>query len=228
MQPYFMPYLGYFQLMNAVDEFVIYDNIEYTKKGWINRNRILLNGKESLFTIPIKKDSDYLTIRERSLSENALNEIKKILNKIRLSYAKAPYFNNIFPLVEYIFLNDSKSLFDYILNSVIEIKRHLGILSKLIISSNLKIDHSLKGKSKVIGICKELNANLYINPIGGISLYNKDEFKENGIILSFHKMNEIEYSQQMPSFEQALSIIDVMMFNSQDHVRELLEEYSLL
>ncbi len=69
MQPYFFPYIGYFQLINTVDEFVVYDNIEFTKKGWINRNRILVNGKDEYITLPIKKDSDFLHVKDRFLAE---------------------------------------------------------------------------------------------------------------------------------------------------------------
>src|SRR4030042_5533275 len=93
MQPYFLPYIGYFQLMNAVDEFVIYDNIEFSKKGWINRNRILVNGKDSYITIPLKKDSDYLDVRDRYLAETWSSEKIKMLKRIIGSYRKAPRFD---------------------------------------------------------------------------------------------------------------------------------------
>jgi hypothetical protein len=227
MQPYFMPYLGYFQLINAVDEFVVYDNIEYTKKGWINRNRILLNGRDHLFTIPLKNDSDYLDIRERFLSENAQGEIAKILNKIKASYSKAPYFKDIYPFIENIFLYPERNLFSYILNSIMEVSKYLGIENKIYVSSEIKINHLLKGYHKVVGICKERKADIYINPIGGLELYNKDFFAENGISLFFHKMKRIEYEQNHAGFEESLSIIDVLMFNSREKIKELLKEFTL-
>ncbi len=92
MQPYFLPYIGYFQLINAVDKFVIYDNIEFTKKGWINRNRILVNGKDEFISLPITKASDFLHANQRYLASNFENEKNKILRKIKESYRKAPYF----------------------------------------------------------------------------------------------------------------------------------------
>src|SRR5438445_505000 len=100
MQPYFFPYIGYFQLINAVDEFVVYDNIEFTKKGWINRNRILVNGKDAYITIPLKKDSDYLNVNERWLADVWTVERKKLLNRITESYRKAPYYESIYNLAE--------------------------------------------------------------------------------------------------------------------------------
>src|SRR5690606_18130129 len=117
MQPYFCPYIGYFQLMNAVDKFVVYDNIQYTKKGWINRNRILMNGKDQLFSLPVKKDSDYLNINQRFLSDDFDGEKKKLLNKFKGAYNKAPYFKEIFPLLQEIINDDSNNLFDYIYHS---------------------------------------------------------------------------------------------------------------
>ena len=88
MQPYLFPYIGYFQLMNAVDEFVIYDNIEFTKKGWINRNRILVNGRDSFITVPLKKDSDYLDVRDRYLADSWPSERVTILYRIKQSYRR--------------------------------------------------------------------------------------------------------------------------------------------
>ncbi len=90
MQPYFVPYLGYFQLISAVDKFVVYDNIEYTKKGWINRNRILINNKDSMLTINLKKSSDFDNVINKEIS-NEFNR-KKVLNKIKTSYKNAPFF----------------------------------------------------------------------------------------------------------------------------------------
>ena len=100
MQPYFLPYMGYFHLLNSVDEFVIYDNIQYTKKGWINRNRILVNGKDKLISLPLKKDSDYLNVIDRKLSDNWNVEKVKLLNLIKSSYKKSPQYSIIFPIIE--------------------------------------------------------------------------------------------------------------------------------
>ena len=118
MQPYFLPYIGYFQLMKSVDTFIIYDNIKYTKRGWINKNRILVNGSDKLFSIPVKKDSDYLKIGERELANNSLSERKKILRQITNSYAKAPYFASTYPIIEKCFLCEESNLFHYILYSI--------------------------------------------------------------------------------------------------------------
>ncbi|MDO9185604.1 MAG: WbqC family protein [Bacteroidia bacterium] len=223
MQPYLFPYIGYFQLMNAVDEFVIYDNIEFTKKGWINRNRILVNGKDAFITLPLKKDSDYLDVKERYLAEIWPTERKKMLNRIIESYRKSPYFNTVYPKFENCFLFEEMNLFKFIFNSINVIKEYLGISTSLIISSTIPIDHQLKAENKVVVICKTRNADSYINPIGGTELYNKDDFKKEGINLFFLKTSDIKYNQFNNDFVPFLSIIDVMMFNSVEEIKKHLE-----
>jgi hypothetical protein len=228
MQPYFFPYIGYFQLINSVDEFIIYDNIQYTKKGWINRNRILCNESDKLITLPLKKDSDFKDVFERKLSDTWIDDRNKILNLIKTSYRKAPFFNDVFEIVQKCLLYDDQNLFNFIFNSIKIINEYLEIKTKMIVSSSVNIDHSLKSKHKVIAICKEMHATTYINSIGGIDLYDKDEFLENQIFLNFIKSNSLNYNQFDNEFIPWLSIIDVMMFNSKNRVMELINSYSII
>lgn len=220
MQPYFLPYLGYWQLMNAVDRYVIYDNIQFTKNSWIRRNRILSNGEDKMFTLPLKKDSDYLDIRDRFLADTFDQERKKMIRMIDASYRKAPMFEKVFPIIKEIFEYENRNLFEYIYFSVCKIREYLGIKSELIISSTLDIDFSLKGKDKVISICKKLDATDYYNGIKGIPLYEpyRAEFERAGINLWFLKMNDFVYPQFKNDFVPFLSIIDVMMFNSKEQI----------
>lgn len=227
MQPYFWPYLGYFQLICAVDQFVIYDNIEYTKKGWINRNRYLCNGKDKYFTIPLKRDSDFLDIERRYVSDDFDRE--KLKKQIEMAYKKSPNFQSIFPLfcdcIEY----RGENLFDFIYYSIKKINSFLDINTDIIVSSTLGIGHEVKGKDKVLAICKKLGATEYINAIGGQTLYDKQEFKQNDISLSFIQMNpNIEYQQFDNQFIPMLSILDVLMFNSVENVKRMLQEYTLI
>jgi len=220
MQPYLFPYIGYFQLMNAVDEFIIYDNIQFTKKGWINRNRILVNGVDAYITLPLKKDSDYLNIKDRFLSDEWPNERKKTLNRITESYRKAPQFNFVYPIIESILMYEERNLFSFIFNSIKEINQYLDIKTPLIISSSIPINHDLKAENKVIELCKARKATTYINPIGGVELYSKEDFKNEGLELQFLKANNITYPQFKNDFVPFLSIIDVMMFNPKEAVTE--------
>ncbi len=227
MQPYFFPYLGYFQLINSVDEFVIYDNIEFTKKGWINRNRILVNGSDAKITLPLKKGSDFLHINERYLSETWDVDRKKMLNRITESYRKATYFKEVYPIVEECIMYDDRNLFNFILHSLQSIVQYLDIHTRFILSSSIPINNQLKSSDKVKEICKQRKADIYINPIGGTELYNKEDFKKNNLELKFHNMNNFVYSQFDNEFISSLSIIDVMMFNNKALIHSKLNSYSL-
>lgn len=223
MQPYFFPYIGYFQLIAAVDLFVVYDNIQFSKKGWINRNRILVNGTDSFVSLPLRKQSDFLNVVDRSLSDNWINERKKIVNRIIESYRKAPYFSDAFPLIEKVIMYEDVNLFRFILSSLKLVNGYLEITTPIVISSTLPIDHSLKAQEKVVTLCKECKAATYINPIGGLELYDKEEFKREGIKLEFLKAHNIQYPQFNNEFVPFLSIIDVLMFNSKEQIRQYIQ-----
>jgi hypothetical protein len=225
MQPYFFPYIGYFQLINAVDTFVVYDDIEYTKKGWINRNRILMNGKDFLFSIPLRNDSDFLEINKRFLADNYPEHKKKILGQVQSAYSRAPEFKKIFPLVEECMNFPDNNLFNFILNSINKTCAFLDINTQFILSSALKIDKGLKGEEKVVAINKILGSSVYINAIGGQELYSKENFLQNGIELKFIKMGTIQYKQFNNEFVPGLSIIDVMMFNPKEKIKEYLQSH---
>jgi len=227
MQPYFAPYLGYFQLLNAVDKFVIYDNIQFSKKGWIHRNRILSNGKDELISLTLKKDSDYLDIRDRTLSHDFSKSRSKLLRRIENSYAKAPYFSEVFPIVQRFLLFDDQNLFNFVSNSVKAIADYLSIQTEITRSSELDIDHSAKGENKVLKICKCLKAKTYINPPGGVDLYSKNAFDQAGLELKFLRPNLQVYDQHAPAFIPGLSIIDVAMFNSRESIANMLNDFTL-
>ncbi|MBP2283054.1 hypothetical protein H4V97_001372 [Flavobacterium sp. CG_23.5] len=228
MQPYFLPYIGYFQLINMVDVFVIYDNIEYTKKGWINRNRILVNGKDEIISLPIKKSSDYLHINQRVLSETWEKDKLKLLNKVKANYRKAPYFDEVIPLMEECMEFDAINLFDFIYHSLTKLCKRFDINTEVVVSSELDINHNLKSSEKVMEICKFLTAEQYINTIGGLGLYSKEDFSKNGIVLNFIKTNSFIYKQFDSEFITFLSIIDVMMFNSNDTIKKFINNEFIL
>jgi WbqC-like protein family len=214
MQPYFMPYIGYFQLIASVDQFIVYDNIKYTKKGWINRNRIFLNGNDAVFSLPLKKDSDSLDVVERELAADY--DRAKLLNQFKGAYSRAPQFELTYPVLEQIVLHEDNNLFRYIKNSIVRLCVYLGINTEIRISSEIDIDHELKGQDKVLALCNAIGADTYINPIGGTGLYSKKDFNVQGIDLQFIKSRDLIYSQFGMQFVPWLSIVDLMMFNSKE------------
>lgn len=228
MQPYFMPYIGYFQLINAVDKFVIYDDIKYTKKGWINRNRILVNGEDQYISLTLKKDSDYLNIKDRVLSNTWLKDKIKLKNRIMESYRKAPYYLEAMQVVDEIIDCVEINLFNFIYNSLQVTCNYLEIKTPLIKSSSIENENSLKSQDKVLGICKSLNAASYINPEGGVDLYDKGVFTSKAIDLKFLKAQNTPYNQYNNVFVPFLSIIDVLMFNELEKAKEMLNSYIII
>lgn len=223
MQPYLFPYVGYYQLIKAVDTFVIYDDVNFIKQGWINRNRILLNGSDFMFNIILKGASSFKKINEIEVVCNN----HKLIATIEQAYRKAPYFNEVYPLLTNILLFKETNLAKYLTYALHATIAYLGINVSILVSSEIEKDTLLKGEDKVIDICKRLKATNYINAIGGRELYSKEKFAENSLILNFIKSKPIVYPQFKNQFVSWLSIIDVMMFNSPEKLREMLTQYEL-
>ena len=227
MQPYFLPYIGYWQLLNAVDKYVIYDDVNFIKGGWINRNRIINNGKVQFFNVPMIGASPNKLINEVAVN-NDPNLINKNLRILEAAYKKAPYFEEGYKLMNKILNSRENVLSKYVTYSLRTICDYLNIKTELIISSELNKDNSLKAQDKVIAICKELGATDYYNAIGGQALYSYGDFDNNGIKLWFIKTNQIQYKQFTDTFEPNLSILDVIMFNSKDRIVDYLNDYSII
>ena len=179
MQPYFIPYLGYWQLINAVDLYVVYDDVNFIKRGWVNRNRILVDGKPRYFNVPLKGASQNKRICEIGVDNDA-RLIEKNLRTIEFAYKKAPYYQEIYALMERILTCGKENLAEYLMESIKRINSYLGITTELVMSSSLKKDCSLKGQDKILSICGILGATEYYNAIGGTKLYSYSDFKDRG------------------------------------------------
>jgi hypothetical protein len=224
MQPYFLPYIGYFQLIKAVDKYVIYDDVNFIKGGWINRNRILLNGTAFMVNLPLQGVSSFKKINEINIGKN----IKKLLLTIEQAYRKAPHYNEIFPLISEIIQYDSDNLAIFISNSIINIAEYLQIRTEILLSSEIKKNNELKAQEKIISLCKTLEATEYYNAIGGQELYDKNEFAYQNIDLKFLKAEIMPYQQFNNEFIPCLSILDILMFNSVEEVNRMLDKFKLI
>ena len=227
MQPYFFPYLGYWQMISAVDSFVIFDDVNYINKGWINRNNILVNGQAWMFTLPLDKASQNKLINEIELGGEPKAR-EKILRTIQMSYKKAPFYDVVYPLVEKAFLNPQKNLALFLKYHFESVFDFLDIKTKIILSSDVEKDNSLKGQDKILQICRKLDCDTYINAIGGQELYSYDAFERQNMQLRFIKMKPVEYPQFKNTFVPFLSFIDVMMFNDKARIKDLLLQYDLI
>jgi hypothetical protein len=228
MQPYFLPYIGYIQLMSAVDTFVLYDDVAFINRGWINRNRLLVNGKEFLFTVPLKEASQNKRIRDIAFGDD-LKWRGKLLQTIRQSYRKAPQFEPVWPLVERIINVESANIADYIQHSLFQIAAFLTLPVRIVPSSTVYGNEHLRAQDRILDICRQEQATRYINPIGGQELYDKPTFARAGIDLFFIQSKPIDYVQfPGQEFVPWLSILDVLFFNDPAQIRALLTEYELI
>lgn len=229
MQPYFAPYIGYFQMLSAVDKFVFYDDVNFIVRGWINRNRILNNGDAFLFSIPLEKPSLNNSINNTRINQFEYDIFKKKFQRtLSLNYKKAPYFSDVNDLLSEVFNKKFESISGLAIESVLAISNYIGLKPDFIIASEKYKNQKLRGVHRLLDICKEEEAREYINAIGGRELYKKHEFEEFFIKLKFIKSGLIEYKQFDYKFVPNLSIIDVLMFNSREDVQRMLRNYELI
>ncbi len=221
MQPYLLPYIGYFQLMAAVDKFVLYDDVQFIKGGWINRNRILLGGREHTFTAPLLGASPNRLINEIELVEKT-DWRRKFLRTIEQAYKGAPHYTEVTPLLGKIVSYPERQLNAYLLHSLEALKTYLEIPATLIHTSAAYQNQDLKGQERILDICRREGASVYANASGGRDLYDPATFRAQGFDLRFLEPEPLTYDQGTKDFYPSLSIVDVLMFNSRDEVKALL------
>lgn len=228
MQPYFLPYIGYLQLLNAVDTFVFYDDVAFINRGWVNRNRLLANGRELLFTIPLKDASQNRLINEIALSDEPKWR-DKLLRTIEQSYRKAPQFAEVMPMTERIIRFQAPNISAYCFHNFSQLTAYLGITTRLVASSSIYENCHLKAQERILDICRQEGAERYINPIGGTELYKAEPFAQLGCELRFIQPKPMAYPQLGSSdFVPWLSILDILMNNTPAATRELLLDFDLI
>jgi hypothetical protein len=229
MQPYFFPYIGYFQLISVVDKFIIYDDVNYINRGWINRNNILINGKAGLITLPLCNATQNRYIKD-IVPDFQNKQRDNILRTIEHSYKKSSYFNAVFNILNNLFNIKSVSISEFNYICIQSICDYLGITTKLIPSSTIYENIELSGQNRIIDICKKENASSYFNPIGGTELYDKECFRKEGLDIYFIKTNTIVYKQYKNSdkFVPNLSVIDLIMNNSISEIQIFLKQFNLI
>jgi len=223
MQPYLFPYLGYFQLINLVDNFLLYDDVQYIKRGWINRNNILVGEKRHRITFPVRGASTTKKINEVEI----ILDFHKIEKTIKHAYSGADYLGQTLGCLDKIFTNEQTNIVDFIEHSLSVLCSYLSIDTNIARSSDLGIDEEFSGQDRIIKLCNKLEADMYVNPEGGKKLYSASEFENNNIELRFLSSNLPAYTQPVDGFIPGLSIIDIMMHNSPEKINKMLEDYEL-
>lgn len=229
MQPYLFPYIGYFQLMRAADLFVAYDDVAFIKQGWIARNRLNIRGEAALFSVPIQGASSFRLIRDTRVCPRQYPGWRENFFKtIQANYARAPYRDSVLPLLEAVFGPGPEGIADLALASLLAVRDMLGLACRVERSSALYDNSRLGGQERILDICRLSGATVYINAPGGAALYDRETFRRNGVELFFLESATVVYDQHLGlPFVPNLSIIDVLMHNPVERVREFLDQHSL-
>lgn len=228
MQPYLFPYVGYFQLVYDVDNFVFFDDVNYIKRGWINRNQILINGQSNFFSVPVVKASQNKLIFQTEINLDK-KWIKKFYSTLEFNYGKAPFFDETFKLIKNILFKEHKTISDLASFSIEEVSKYLELSTVFEKSSiSYKETKGMEKADRLIEITKKSGAKKYINLSGGKALYEKEYFLKKGIELYFIENKITPYKQYKNYFVRGLSIIDVLMFNPKDDVIKMLKNYKLV
>lgn len=230
MQPYFFPYIGYFQLINFADQWIVFDDAQYIRHGWINRNRILHPQKGwQYITVPLLKHQHKDPIKNIYINTQEKWEQKIIGQLVR--YKKAPYYKETVSLVKECFENKAQTITELNVKSLSLVCNYLNINFNYKVSSLSDFDYShvYDAGDWAWTISSQMRASEYINPVGGLNLFDKNKFLNSGIKISFLEClnNEIKYSQIISNFEANLSIIDILMFCSVEEIKQLLSCYEV-
>lgn len=229
MQPYLFPYIGYYQLIHAADKFIAYDDVNFIKQGWINRNSILANGKLIIFSVPLDNQSSFSKINETNISQKLYPIWKnKFIKTIQQNYNKAPFYKEVFPIVESVFNIETSNIAELAVNSLKLVLNYLDIRTVFVGTSAIYQNQNLSSQDRILALCEKEMATIYINPIGGQELYSKKEFLKKNIKLHFLKTGTINYNQFNSEFVPNLSIIDVLMFNDVPTINEFLTNFELI
>lgn len=226
MQPYLFPYIGYFQLMQAVDLFVFYDDVQYMKGGWINRNVVRMGDVARWLTLPVKKAPVNFPINKRQYLPHGALADAPACNLLEACYVKAPHFGQVSLMAHELLGLDDHNVARFNANSLIHVAKHIGIDCEFARSSDLAQTPGLKGQQRVIDICKQVGASQYINPIGGMSLYNATDFKANDLSLAF--LRTTSPATELRDGPVQLSIIDWLMHLGEEGCAAHLDEYAIL
>lgn len=231
MQPYFLPYLGYFSLIKHTDKFILFDSVQFIKHGWIERNRILKPQEGWQYIgVPLIKHSRDTSIKDIRI-KNTPDWRKVIFSQLEHYKRRSPFYEDTVDTLKGAFNINTESIVKLnehvlkIICSYIGIEFNIDVFSEM----NLKIDEVNAPDEWALNICKALgNVKEYWNPEGGIEFFNRQKYEKSEIGINFLKMNLPKYPQRRSKFEPGLSIIDVMMFNEPCIIKEMLDDYELL
>lgn len=217
MQPYFLPFIGYFQLIDAVDTFVLYDDAQFTKKGYMTTNRLFLNGSEQPFSLNVRDKKKIDIIRNKTI---AVEEFGKACRRQKSNLAKLPFFDAA--LFDALLTPKSDNLFDYLFTQIQMVCEELDISTKIVRSSDLTDTGHLVGKDKIVALCDAADDHVYLNSSGGKDLYNKETMAEDGIELKW-----LTYKPSMGDLAAPYSILQTIFELPREDVKKIVEQHMI-
>ena len=231
MQPYFMPYIGYFSLIKHTDEFILFDPVQFIRHGWIERNRVLKqSGGWQYIQVPIIKENGRDTLIQDIKINNCSDWKSKILAQIQHYKKIAPYYDSVIDLLKRIFSKEYNDIVSLnrealiVICDYLDIHRNFPIFSKM----DLTIDGVTAPDEWALNICKAMGANEYLNPIGGTEFFDRTKYEQANVSIAFQNIEITEYNQKREVFESGLSIIDVLMFNTAEETSKMLDKFTLV
>ena len=224
-QPYFLPYLPYWQLIHAADRFLIGDDYAYMVGGWIPRNRIRVQGRPQYLRVEVSDRSCHRLICDTFLAPGRREDK---LRTLEMAYHKAPFFADAFPVAERILRCEEPNLAVFLEYSIREVAAYLGITTPIGRTSDLPGNRLLKRENRIYDFCRRIGADTYVNAIGGRALYRGDAFARQGIRLQFLQTAYPSYPQGGGPFLRDLSVLDAMMCCSRERLHALLDDYTLI
>jgi len=229
MQPYLFPYLGYFQLLSAVDEFWLLDDVQFIRRGWMNRNRILVSGREHPFTVPVISGSRDRLVRDVNFHADAVPALERLTRTMRHAYAATPGRTEAIEMLESVisFANEHSSHLDFTTltrYALLEFSIRLGVDTPVRRSSELSMPTDIRGQQRIIAVCVGADGSHYLNMEGGRALYSPEQFADNGIFLQFLSPVLRPYPQSSGAFVAGLSILDLVATVDRDRLNEMIRE----
>jgi hypothetical protein len=219
LQPGYLPWIGFFEQAYRTDSFVVYDDAQFTKQDWRNRNQIKgPKGRAEYITVPVKKSPVETPIREIEISYEQ-GWVKRHLNLLRQYYSRAPYFEMHAPGLFAIISKKYRFLIDLDMELTRALLKALKIETRIVMSSSLKTP--VRGKQRLLAVCQEMGATYCYNGKAGEQLYSKAEFMAHGVHLEFQDFKCPAYPQLWGRFIPNLSIIDAL-FNCGNQTIEII------
>jgi hypothetical protein len=224
LQPTYLPWIGYFEMIDSTDIYIVFDHVQFEKKSWQQRNKIKTSNGVIWLSVPIKREKRETRICDIKISYDHGNPLEKHWRTITLVYKKAPYFNEYRSIFEKIYSKEYNHLSDLNVAIIKKICNVLGIKTKIVLSSMLNLNDKNMGKTeKVVNLCKKVDITHLYDAKGAKEFIDDSIFHKEGISITFQHFEHPVYKQLWGNFIPYLSVID-LLFNEGDKSLDIIRD----